>query len=430
MTSIQFTKQTLIELASIANNEISLNKMLQAEIAQKKNMLEMNKTLFSHITKNSLLSQIQTELLSYNKSILQSNQRIISQNVQLRNKIKKLKSDYFTANAPILSELEKTKEDNFILSNTLLEKDSAITRLSGAYESITRFAVFQEPKRDLFIKNTKTGDLWFDDYLSGIQKFLLLHLKKFNKWSNRINEKKKIHSSLIKEIRLLKEEKKQSNEKKRRKEILNKRKNDFSHRHNLIPTFTKKDEILNRYSSSENEDEAIIDEELHSDEDMNFEPKIKQKNSISSTYNNVLRKKVPIINLKQIEYNKEKYKEIDLYSLERRDNKESLRSKINEVNSKIKDIKKKIKKNKIKFEKFDDFILKFKRHLALLRHLSTKSSFNAPSYAFEEDEKYINSLTTHDTKEQDYAYGVVNTVTVNNKNKLRFVEEVTELKSV
>ena len=99
------------------------------------------------------------------------------------------------------------------------------------------------------------------------------------------------------------------------------------------------------------------------------------------------------------------------------------------MNAKIKDIKKKIKKNKIKFEKFDDFINKFKRHLAMLRHLSTKSSFNAPSYAFEEDEKYINSLTTHDTKEQDYAYAVVNTVTVNNKNKLRFVEEATELKS-
>ena len=426
MTSIQSTKQTLIDLASIASREIYLNKTLHAEIAQKQNILALNKKLFSHITKSS---QIQTELLTYNKSIHQLNQRILSQNVQLQNKIKKLNSDYFTINAPILSELEKTKEDNFILSNTLIEKDSAITRLTEAYESITRFAVFQEPKRDLFIKNTKTGDLWFDDYLSGIQKFLLLHLKKFNKWNNRISEKKKIHSNLIKEIRLLKEEKRQSNERKRRKEIFNKRTNDLSHRHNLIPTFTKKDEILNRYSSSENEDEAIIDEELHSDEDMNFEPKIKQKNCISSTYNNVLRKKVPIINLKQIEYNKEKYKEIDLYSLERRDNKESLRSKINEVNAKIKDIKKKIKKNKIKFEKFDDFINKFKRHLAMLRHLSTKSSFNAPSYAFEEDEKYINTLTTHDTKEQDYAYAVVNTVTVNNKNKLRFVEEATELKS-
>ena len=75
MTSIQSTKQTLIDLASIANREIYLNKTLHAEIAQKQNILALNKKLFSHITKSS---QIQTELLTYNKSIHQLNQRIFS----------------------------------------------------------------------------------------------------------------------------------------------------------------------------------------------------------------------------------------------------------------------------------------------------------------------------------------------------------------
>ena len=90
------------------------------------------------------------------------------------------------------------------------------------------------------------------------------------------------------------------------------------------------------------------------------------------------------------------------------------------MTSKIKDIKKKLKKNKIKFEKFEDFINKYKRNLSMLRHLSTKSSFYTPTYTFEENEKF----------EQDYADAIVNTVTVSNKNKLHYIDDVTDLKSI
>ena len=153
--SIEDTKLTLSQLAAIASNEIIINKTLHNAIAQKKNMIEENKKLFTNISsitnKSSLLSQIQTELVNYNKIIQHSNQNIIKQNEQLKSKIKKLKEDYFTINSSIIAELEKAKEDNFILSNTLITKETSITRLNEAYESITRFAVFQEPKRDLFI---------------------------------------------------------------------------------------------------------------------------------------------------------------------------------------------------------------------------------------------------------------------------------------
>ena len=424
MMSIEDTKQTLSQLAEIASNEIYINKTLHNAIAQKKNLIKQNKKLFTNISsitnKSSILSQIQTELINYNKNIQKLNDNIRKQNEQLKTKIKKLKADYFTINSSIIEELEKTKEDNFILSNTIMTKENCITRLNDAYESITQFAVFQEPKRDLFIKYTRQGDVYFGERLTGMQNCLYLHLKKYNKWSNRRIEKKKLYKELVKEIRLLKEENKDKQSKKKRNEILTQKTQKISYHKKVIPTFTKKEEILNPYSSSDSEHDAIIDEELHSDEELNFEPKIKPINSISVTYNNILREKVPVINLKQIEYNKAKYKEIDLYSLERRVNKESLRGQINEVTSKIKDIKKKLKKNKIKFEKFEDFINKYKRNLSMLRHLSTKSSFYTPTYTFEENEKF----------EQDYADAIVNTVTVSNKNKLHYIDDVTDLKSI
>lgn len=421
--SIEDTKLTLSQLAAIANNEIFINKTLHNAITQKKNMIAENKKLFTNISKitnkSSLFSKIQTELVNYNKNIQQFNQNIIKQNEQLKSKIKKLKEDYFTINSSIIAELEKAKEDNFILSNTLITKETSITRLNDAYESITRFAVFQEPKRDYFIKKARQGEVYFGECLTGMQKYLFYHLKKYNKWSNRREEKKKQYKELVKEIRLLKENNRENISKQKRNEILNQKTKNVSSHKNVIPTFTKKEELLNHYSSSDSNNDAIIDEELHSDEDMNFEPKIKFNNSISVTYNKILREKVPMINLKQIEYNKAKYKEIDLYSLERRVNKESLREQINQVTSKIKDIKKKLKKNKIKFQKFDDFINKCKHNLSMLRRLSTKSSFYAPTYTFEENEKYI-----------DYADAVVNTVTVNNKHKLHYIEDVTDLNSI
>ena len=66
-------------------------------------------------------------------------------------------------------------------------------------------------------------------------------------------------------------------------------------------------------------DEKIIDEELHSDEENNFEEKIKQKNKLSINHIKEIKKTIPKIDFNSINFNKLPINnEIDVYSLERR----------------------------------------------------------------------------------------------------------------
>ena len=128
--SIEDTKQTLSQLAEIASNEIYINKIFHNAIAQKKNMIEQNKKLFTNISsitnKSTILSQIQTELVNYNKNIQKLNDNIRKQNEQLKTKIKKLKADYFTINSSIIEELEKTKVEAEKKITILINQDGEL----------------------------------------------------------------------------------------------------------------------------------------------------------------------------------------------------------------------------------------------------------------------------------------------------------------
>ena len=67
------------------------------------------------------------------------------------------------------------------------------------------------------------------------------------------------------------------------------------------------------------EKEALIDEELHSDDEIVFLPKIKQNKKIVNDYISEVKEKIPKISLSLIEYNKIKIiNEADLYSYNRR----------------------------------------------------------------------------------------------------------------
>jgi hypothetical protein len=88
---------------------------------------------------------------------------------------------------------------------------------------------------------------------------------------------------------------------------------------NKIISQFKKVEDLFEISSEEGENEQIIDEEFHSDDENIFENKIKLKRQLKINYFDKIKQNVPDINLGQIEYNKLKIMgEADRYSLERR----------------------------------------------------------------------------------------------------------------
>ena len=115
-----------------------------------------------------------------------------------------------------------------------------------------------------------------------------------------------------------------------------------------VPTKKKRNKIISEFktveelfdvSDEEGEKEKIIDDELHSDDESVFANKIKQTIQLSVKYLDNVKKSIPNINLKQIEYNKLKIVgEADLYSLERR------KYKSQNINTNIKELKKKIEK--------------------------------------------------------------------------------------
>ena len=129
-------------------------------------------------------------------------------------------------------------------------------------------------------------------------------------------------------------------------------------------------------NNHEGKEEAIIDEELHSDDDIIFELKIKPLKKIGIHYMPKIKKQVPFINLSQIEYNKQKVmNEADLYSLQRR------KLKNQNVDENIKNMKKKVKKyrhkcklNKKKITVFENYAKNMENNYKALKPLKIQSS--------------------------------------------------------
>ena len=156
----------------------------------------------------------------------------------------------------------------------------------------------------------------------------------------------------------------------------NKKQNDDKPRKKKKINLLSIDELfdVNNYESKK---EAIIDEELHSDQE-NFVIKIKPLKQISINYKNEIKNQVPKINLQQIEYNKVKImNEADLYSFQKRNfERTNFENKIKEIKQKINTYKKKLKINKKKYLAIKNFIEEIKNNYKVLRPLKIKSTAN------------------------------------------------------
>jgi hypothetical protein len=140
----------------------------------------------------------------------------------------------------------------------------------------------------------------------------------------------------------------------------------------IIKGFKKVEDLFDISS----EEEKIIDDELHSDDESVFENRISQPVQLSKTYLSEVRQFIPHINLTQIEYNKLKIiGEEDLYSLQRR------KYKNQNIDGNIKDFKKKIEKMndkitviKLKEKAMKDYLEKYKENYETFRPLRTQTS--------------------------------------------------------
>ena len=156
---------------------------------------------------------------------------------------------------------------------------------------------------------------------------------------------------------------------------LNNIKNQNKNSSKSIKNFLTVDELFD-INNHEGKEEAIIDDELHSDDETVFEIKVKPLKKVSIHYIPQIKNQVPKINLAQIEFNKQKVmNEADLYSLQRRN------FKMQNIDENIKTMKKKIKKlrhickiNKKKVMAFENYDKNMENNYKALKPLKIQSS--------------------------------------------------------
>ena len=221
------------------------------------------------------------------------------------------------------TEYETLQNKNFILENVIKEKDSIIKKLNRDLNYILKYPVFRESKREIKIFNPyEIEDDLFDD-LDYYQDLLLSKSKGYNKYSNKINNLKEIMNKF------------------KKSEINNSSKNIFQTLI-VIEPYRIKDNL--------NKTESYDFDELNSDseDNVNFCDKIDNINYIKNKEKKIF---IPKIDLKQIEYNKRKFKpqdeEISL-SRSKNDDISLMESKIRRIKQKIKNFKRRVK---MKFEK-------------------------------------------------------------------------------
>ena len=141
--------------------------------------------------------------------------------------------------------------------------------------------------------------------------------------------------------------------------------------------FLTVDELFD-VNNHEGKAEAIIDEELHSDDETVFEIKVKPLKKITIHYIPKIKKQVPKINLSQIEFNKQKVmNEADLYSLQRRKYKmQNVDENIRTMKKKIKKMKRACKLNKKKLTVFEKYSKNMENNYKALKPLKIQSSLN------------------------------------------------------
>ena len=153
--------------------------------------------------------------------------------------------------------------------------------------------------------------------------------------------------------------------------------NRHKHKNKIIMEFIKVENLFN-ISSEEGENEKIIDDELHSDDEGIFENKLKNQKQLSTNYLKQIKESIPQFDFNQINFNKTKQNgEVDIYSIQRR------KYKSKNIDSQIKDMKNKIEKINQKIELLNqkesimkEFIKKLKEKYEDLKPMIYQTTVN------------------------------------------------------
>ena len=390
--------QDLRLLALNVNKEMTINKILHQKY---ENYIKYN-TLSMDIMGKCVEDKNTPSIKYFNEysEIVQKEYDNLKSEIEKKNLKLNSLQEHLKVDLSLERTLNNKQDENFVLSHLIIEKNCIINSLKKSIKLSKDYYLSREKIRDTFI-DAKSGKRELEKLTNELHQNMLYEFKGYNKMSNLINEYESEKKVLLKNIELLKLYNKKFNifnkkrlrtgiifyedkekEKAKLKVSLSERvpkaklkgsiinKNSNNTHTDIIGEFPKIRDLFD-FSSEEGENENIIDEELHSDDDNNFINNIQPKKRLSTHYIKQIKEKIPRFNFDQINFNKSKaYVEIDMYSLERRDFKyKNIDFQINEIKKRKKLLEEKIELLKKKDIAMKLHLIKFKQKLEELKSL-------------------------------------------------------------
>ena len=407
--------KTINSLMRIANEKMIINKYLKNKIDFYKKHIDLTKNTMTKCFSDKNNSS--TDLVNAYINEIQKDYDILKNDIE-KNYNLKYKALYdeclsdITMGKPVLNQMQN---EEFSLEYLKMKSNDIINVLKKSIKQSREYHLFREPRRDSLVDNKK-GNKEIEKLTTELQQNMLYECKKYNKFFNKVKKYEFQKNELNKNIELIKmymdTEKvnvstnkptinrpknkglfkpvwkigdKDKDKDKDRSKSKNKNNSD-ENRGNLNDKKNKKKkstkDIIKGFKRIEDlfdissEEEKIIDDELHSDDESVFENRISQPVQLSKTYLYEVRQFIPHIDLTQIEFNKLKIiGEADLYSLQRR------KYKNQNIDGNIKDFKKKIEKIndkltviKIKENAMKNYLEKCKENYETLRPLRMQTS--------------------------------------------------------
>ena len=430
---IKESKQIIYSLAQTATEKIYENKFLIQQIDSLKNCIKLIKEFLVQYSslnaknpseKNLILDGINNICFS----LKQSNQKLLKDKTKFFEKLNIKLDDIFNEKETCRQVLKTSKIDNFILISKLKEKDDEIFNMTKLIEAFIIAKLFPVEKIDKKI-GLNTGYYFLDtskeQLAANLMKELLYfnvyntHCTKQNAKKKRLQNKINYYNEIIPYIKKYIQQGKifeEDLEKNENLEIQN-NKIEINSSKKVKNKSTKIDLLtvsqLFDVNNDEGKSEAIIDDELHSDDEVIFEQKVKQNNKISKGKRlEQIKAKIPKVDLSMIEFNKQKVmNEADLYSLKRRKFlSKDIDEQIKELTIRKKEILHKCKINKKKIIAMKNFSKDMQNNYNILKPLKLKTSVfiginsnNNIQIENKEDMKEIEVIDECESEEENYA---------------------------
>ena len=346
------TRKSISSLASEVIEELKSQRTLLNEV----NIFDYWNNYIKDVMSRILLEKeiknekIKIEFFYYLENLRENIKEHQNFILDLKNKINELNKNIKDMNSN--QENEEYKKNNFLLNNILLFKDNYIKVIKRQIKGFKKgnFEFFYKPEQIFG---------YYSFQLNIYQNKLLLKCRNYNKLLLQINEKKNNIEELKQEINNI--------------EL---GKNINSNQKYIIEKKKSKESMINEeFNFEESKTDILIDDDIHSDDEIELEKKINLNNQSLLFYSEDLKKKIPYLNLKQIDYNKKKPpKEIDIYSLERRNKDEDIDEKIKYYKKEINKIKKKIQLNHDKIQSFEKVFELMKNDIKVLEQKNFKNN--------------------------------------------------------